>query len=390
MATERLYYEDPWRTTFEASVVAHHELDGRPAIELDRTLFYPESGGQMADHGSLSWDDTERSVSDVQLRGDELLHVVTADRPAVGTRVTGTIDASRRRVHMALHTGQHILSRALADEAQAQTVSSRLGETACTIDVDRAQLDEARLTRAVELANAVIEDDLPVEASFPSPEELASLPLRREAKVEGPIRIVKVGDFDVTPCGGTHCTASGQVGLIDITGLERRKRRLRLTFVAGRRARLQLSAEARAIRELGRSLSCAPAEVAMAYERLRDQVRQAQDATKAAERMLAAQIAAGLPEREGRVVASLDGLTPALTREIARHIAERADALLALRSDEGVQVVLARGPDSRFDCGAFLKEVATKTGGRGGGKPDRAEGRLPAGIDWEQLCTGGG
>lgn len=387
MATERLYYADSWQTAFTAAVVARRPLDGRTAVVLDRTLFYPESGGQMADHGSLAFDGGTVSVLDVQLSDDDVIHVVDGEPPSVGSAVSGRIDRARRREHMALHTGQHILSRALADEAQAETVSSRLGETACTIDVDRDRVDDGLLARAVDLANAVVDDDHPVEAVFPSEQELAELPLRREAKVEGPVRVVKVGDFDVTPCGGTHCTRSGQVGLVEITGLERRKRRLRITFVAGGRARRQLGAEARAMREIARSLSCAPDEVAGALDRLRQQAKDAQDATKAVEALLASNVAARLQARDGRVVASLDGLTPEIVREIAKQVAETSDALLATPTAGGLHVVLARGAGGSLDCGALLAEVAAKVGGRGGGRPDRAEGRLPAEVDWVTLCN---
>ncbi|MEQ9320319.1 MAG: DHHA1 domain-containing protein, partial [Polyangiaceae bacterium] len=318
--------------------------------------------------------------------GDEVLHVVDGELPGIGSAIAGTVDRARRREHMALHTGQHILSRALADEAEADTVSSRLGETACTIDVDRDRIDDVLLGRALDLANAVIDDDHPVNALFPSPEELAALPLRREAKVEGPIRIVRVGDFDVTPCGGTHCTRSGQVGLVEITGLERRKRRLRITFVAGRRARRQLGDEARAMREVARSLSCAPLEVASAFDRLRGQVRDAHDATKEVEDLLASTVAARLPVTDGRVVAYLDGLTPEIAREVAKRVAEEADALLAAPTAGGIHVVLARSAGSTFDCGAFLRQVAEEVGGKGGGRPERAEGRLPEGVDWVSVC----
>lgn len=386
--TERLYYDDPWRARFEATVIAHRDHDGRPAVELDRTLFYPESGGQMADHGQIHHGDRSTAVTDVQLAEDRVMHVV-AEPPPIGATIAGEIDSVRRRVHMALHTGQHILSRALADEAGAQTVSARLGETACTIDVDRDCIEEADLGRALDRANAVVDDDVEVEAVFPSDQELSALDLRREAKVEGPIRVVKVGDFDVTPCGGTHCTRSGQVGLIEITGFERRKRRLRLSFLAGPRARQQLAFEARMVRDLARSLSCAPEQVAEAYDKLRAQTKRAQDALERTEALLADRVAASLwaEATRPRVVASLEPLGPAVVREIAKRIVTEPEAvaLLATRTEEGLHVVLARGAQSDFDCGALLKAAAAEAGGRGGGRPDRAEGRLPADTDWEAL-----
>jgi alanyl-tRNA synthetase len=386
MATERLYYEDSWRDAFEAEVVAHHDVDGRVGVELDRSLFYPESGGQMADRGVLEVGEARVAVHDVQLGGDAVLHFVDGEPPGVGASIRGHIDRARRRSHMALHTGQHILSRALVDEAGADTTSSRLGETACTIDVDRDRLDDAELARALDLANAVVDDDHAVVARFPSAEELASLSLRREAKVDGPIRVVSVGDFDDTPCGGTHCTRSGQVGLLEITGIERHKRRLRISFVAGPRARRLLGGQAAVVRALARDLSCAPDELPAAYERLREQARQARDDASASEHQLAQAIASTLPEVEGRVVAALP-LAADTVRAVAQAITTAPASVALLLSEQDHHMVIARGADSSFDCGAFVRAVAQHSGARGGGRPERAEGRLPTEVDWPALVA---
>jgi len=179
--TERLYYDDPLLVEFRARVMERSDLAGQASVLLDRTAFYPESGGQMADRGKLNGLD----VLDVQVAADGALHhVLGRDPPEVGAEVVGHVDALRRRVHMALHTGQHILSRALLDIAAAETVSARLGETACTIDVDVANLVERDVARAEDLANAVIDDDVVIRSFFPDPGELARLPLRRAPKVK--------------------------------------------------------------------------------------------------------------------------------------------------------------------------------------------------------------
>src|SRR5262249_51674056 len=146
-------------------------------------------------------------------------HVFTGSAPAVGATVVGEIDSPRRRLHMALHTGQHMLSRALCDVAKADTVSARLGDNACTIDVDRDVLDESAVHDAEELCNSVIDADVAIRAFFPTNAELSALNLRRQPKVSEHIRVVQIGDFDVSPCGGTHCTSTSQVGLIRVTGI---------------------------------------------------------------------------------------------------------------------------------------------------------------------------
>jgi alanyl-tRNA synthetase len=292
---------------------------------------------------------------------------------------------------MALHTGQHILSRALELEAKSATVSARLGETACTIDVDRGAVPEAEIARAEDLANAVVDDDLDVRAWFPDPGELATLALRREAKVAGPVRVVRVGDFDVTPCGGTHCRRSAEVGLLGIAGVERYKGGLRITFTAGKRARDELGAQARMLRALGRSLSCPPLGVAAALERLQGDLGSARASVKRLQSELAATLAVTLAAQGSRVVASLPDAAPDLLREIGLRLVAEPDRVIFLAgsSSEGLSVLVARGGAATFDCGGFVKRVAAATGGRGGGKPDRAEGRLPAGTDWLALVASG-
>ncbi|HVV85552.1 MAG TPA: alanyl-tRNA editing protein, partial [Kofleriaceae bacterium] len=271
--TVRLYQRDSFARTFAATVVAHGRLGERASVILDQTGFYPEAGGQMADRGTLTAGGEARAIVDVQVGDDDLVHhVLDGALPAVGAAVEGAIDWPRRRVHMALHTGQHLLSRALIEAAAAPTVSARLGESACTIDVTREAVPERELAAAEALANAVIDDDVPVRAWFPEPDELARLPLRREPKVSREVRVVAIGDFDVSPCGGTHCARSAQIGSIRIAGSERYKGMTRVTFAAGGRARALLGEHSDAVTRLARELTCAPADVPATLDKLRRQL----------------------------------------------------------------------------------------------------------------------
>lgn len=389
--TERLYYDDSLLFEFDARVTAHTELLGHRSVVLDRTAFYPESGGQMADHGRLG----PARVVDVQVDNAGVVHhLVEGELPAEGESVRGNIDRARRRVHMALHTGQHMLSRALVDVARAETVSARLGETSCTIDVDAPGVEERTLSRIEDLVNSIIEDDVVVRAWFPQPDELSSLELRRAPKVNDHIRLVRIGDFDITPCGGTHCTGSAQVGLLRITGVERHKGGTRLSFAAGRRAREQLGGESEVLRALGRTFSCGPTDVPAAVDKLRRQLGEARESLGLVRARLAEQAAAELLSRaeqsgERRLVAQLEGAPTELLRAVAARLTVLPDAvaLLAGGTSEGTAVVAVRGGDSDFDCGGFIKRAATACGGRGGGRPERAEGRLPPGVDWAALVA---
>lgn len=387
MSTVRLYFEDPLRFDFEAVVVAHAEHSGRPSLLLDQSAFYPEGGGQLPDSGELAG----LAVIDVQVDDSgQVHHVLAGELPPLGARVAGQVLRPRRRLHMAEHSAQHILSRALVEVAGAETVSARLGESACTIDVDRADLDERRLAEAESLATSIVEADVPIRAFFPEPEELRALPRRRAPKVDESIRVVAIGDFDVTPCGGTHCTHAAQIGVVRVVGSERYKGGTRVTFSAGARARELLAGESAALRGLGRSFSCGPAEVGTAVERLRRELEAARGElgrTRAelAEKSARELVEGALGRGESCVVGSLPGASVELLRTVGARVTERPEAvaILAGGGEDGVPVFVARGAASSFDCGAFVKELARRTGGRGGGRPERAEGRLPAGADFE-------
>lgn len=392
-ATTRIHYDDPFLLSFDARVIAHASHASRPSVVLDTTAFYPESGGQLGDLGALGG----ATVVDVQVDDAGVVHHVIEDlasAPAVGVQTHGTIDRARRRLHMALHTGQHMLSRALLDVARAETVSSRLGASLSTVDIDVAKIDEAELARAEALVNAVIEDDVGVRQYFPSAEELPTLPLRRPSKVSENVRVVSIGDFDVSPCGGTHCTRSAQVGSLTITNVERYKGKIRLSFLAGRSAFQELSQRSKLLQELGRTFTCGPMEVRAAVEKLRRDLSEHRDALGVvrdrwarsfAQELLAARTGAA-PQR---VICSLDGEPVETLRALAGPLTEARGTVcfLASRSSEGVQVLIARGPETDFDCGAWLKRAAAAHNGRGGGRADRAEGRLPSTVDWQTLAA---
>ena len=386
-----LYHDDSKLFSFRGLVVAHEAHAGRPSVLLDRTAFYPESGGQMADRGKLD----EAAVVDVQVDDEgRIHHVLEGPLPAIGGEIQGVIDKPRRLIHMAQHTGQHMLSRALADVARAETVSSRLGESACTIDLDVASLDERAAAEAEALVNAVIDDDAPIRAFFPSEDDFRALPLRRQPKVHENIRVVVIGDFDVSPCGGTHCTNTAQVGFVRVDGLERYKGKMRVTFSAGVRARTKLAREADVVRALARELTCGPEDVPAGIEKLRRELDEARQALGRVRGRVASVIAdalvkATLARGERAVIGVIEDASLDLVRAVAGRITAEGDlvALLAGEADGGTIVLAARGPASDFDCGAFLKRAALAAGGRGGGRPERAEGRLPAGIDWPAIAA---
>jgi len=377
--TRRLYHDDAYLRRFDADVVAITTFKARPAIVLDRTAFYPEAGGQLGDRGQLGGV----AVLDTQETDDgTIVHLIGGEPPAIGAQVTGELDWERRRQHMAQHTAQHLLSGALLDRAQAPTASARLGESALTIDVARDRIPEAELAAAEDLANDVVDDDLAIRAWFPDPGELAQLTLRRDPKVTADIRVVAIGDFDFSPCGGTHCARTSQLGTVRITGAERYKGMTRVTFTTARRGRAVLFSRDQVLRGLAGQFSCSPAEVPAAVDKLRRDAEAAGAELPQLRSRLATAMIAQLPGT-GTVVAAIPS-DAELLRSIAAKLAGAGrDALLCAPDDGGATVVLMRATGSSLDCGALWKQLAAKLGGRGGGRADRAEGRLTTAIaDW--------
>ena len=377
--TRRLYHDDAYLRRFDAEVVAITAHKARPAVVLDRTAFYPEAGGQLGDRGRLG----DAAVVDTQETDDgAIVHILEGEPPAVGSRVTGELDWIRRRQHMAQHTAQHLLSGALLDRAQAATVSARLGESALTIDVSRDRVPEAELAAAEELANDVIDDDVAIRAWFPTPDELAGLALRRDPKVTADVRVVAIGEFDLSPCGGTHCARSSQLAAVRITGAERYKGMTRVTFTTARRGRAELFARDQVLRGLAGQFSCGPAEVPLAVDKLRRDAEAAGAELTQLRGRLAGLMIAQLPG-DGPAVASLP-VDAELLRSIAAKLAGAGrDAILCAPDGGGASVVLIRAPGSSLDCGALWKQLAARLGGRGGGRAERAEGKLANPVaDW--------
>jgi alanyl-tRNA synthetase len=377
--TRRLYHDDAYLRRFDADVVAITTYHARPAIVLDRTAFYPEAGGQLGDRGQLGG----ATVIDTQETDDgTIVHLIDGEPPAVGTRVTGELDWARRRQHMAQHTAQHLLSGALLDRAQAPTASARLGETALTIDVARDRIPDGELAGAEDLANDLVDDDLAIRAWFPSPDELAQLKLRRDPKVSADIRVVAIGQFDFSPCGGTHCARTSQLGAVRITGAERYKGMTRVTFTTARRGRAELFSRDHVLRGLASQFSCGPAEVPAAMDKLRREVEAASTELTQLRSRLAATLIAQLPGT-GTVIAAVPGDAELLRSVAAKLAGAGRDAILCAPDDSGATVVMMRASGSPLDCGALWKQLAAARGGRGGGRADRAEGRLATPMsDW--------
>lgn len=376
MTTERLYYADSYTLSFEADVLEVTAHGERPALVLNRTYFYPEGGGQPADRGTLNGV----RVLDVQTRPSDraVLHVLEA--PLQARRVTGEIDGERRRDFRLHHSGQHILSQALERIAAAHTLSVHMSEASMTIDVDRVDIAPEEWEAVENLANRIVLEDRPVRAWFPKPKELAALNIRKLPEVEGKVRVVDVGGFDLTACGGTHVARTGEIGVIKVVKAERRGTSTRLEFKCGERALSDYRAKNDVANRLAASLTVGYWELPEALARWQEQNRALQSELKAARERLASYEAAALlaeaPQRAGyRLVARAFARSADEVRLLAQALTAEAGVVALLgAAGERAQLIFARSPDLSLDVQPLLKKALEVLGGRGGGRPNLAQG----------------
>lgn len=373
--TTRLYYTDPYQIRFSAAVTRCEPRDGGAVVTLDQTAFYPTSGGQPFDVGTLG----EARVLDVQdLDDGEIAHVV--DRPVPLGPIAGEIDWVRRFDHMQQHTGQHVLSAAFVSMCRARTESFHMGADVSTIDLS-ATLAADAIARAASEANRVVWEDRPVHVRFASAEDAASMPLRKEPTRTGALRLVEVEGFDLSACGGTHVARTGGIGVIAVSGWERYKGGTRVSFVCGARALRSFEAMRDVQAAAVRLLSVHTRDLPEAIERLQTEARDLRRQVKAEQGRLAALEAAGLRARAVRigdrmiVVEILEGWDADGLKQLASAIAAEAGYVAALLSaGDPRMLVIARAVDVKLDAGAVLRRIAAEFGGRGGGRPELAQG----------------
>ena len=435
-ATERLYYNDSHLIEFEARVIDKTErVSGWTAVTLDRTAFYPTGGGQPSDTGTLNG---LRVVECIDNEDEGVLHMIQGRAPEIGATVQGRVDWSRRLDHMQQHTGQHILSQAFVTLFNAPTRSFRVLDQSCEIDVDLANPATEIIERAVELANNVIWEDRPITIHNVTPEEAAELPLRKDPAREGELRLIEVEGFDLTPCGGTHAHRTGEVGMIAVRHWERAKGLTRIEFVAGVRALADYRRANKTARDVAALYSSARDDAAKLTSRVLDENKDLHRRVRALEEISARVEAEELlrdgihsvvefassddvtsvpPAVEGgssdsdreavkdssrglnaqrdthgsgtQTVPDPAGVTePRIITKVfdnrdaesLKHLAQAliahngVIALLGSRDRDTARLVFARSSDATHDMSELMKQACELLDGRGGGKPDMAQG----------------
>jgi len=378
---ERLYYTDPHLTRFEARVIERLEWEGHPAVVLDRTAFYPTSGGQPSDRGSLN----DVPVVGVEVRETDgaVVHLLGGDLPA--EQVVGEVDWARRFDHMQQHTGQHILSAACEQLLQADTVSFHLGSETSTIDLNVARLPTEAMEPVEDLVNRVIWEDRAVTARFVGPEELADLHLRRPPQVGGPIRLVEIAGFDLNPCGGTHVARTGEIGLLKVVRLDHRGQETRVEFLCGGRALQDYRQKNRTVLRLSAALTVGHWELEEAVARLQEDLKTTRRELRAVRELALEEEAARLVQTAARsgpvrvVRAVWEGRPPADLRALAQKVSAHPDVVALLASlGERTHLCIARGEEVDVDAAALLRSACGQLGGKGGGQPHLAQGSAPA------------
>ena len=374
--TTRLYYTEPYRTTFDATVTSCERRQDLFALRLDHTAFYPSSGGQPFDTGTLG----DARVVDVVDEEEDVVHL--ADRAIdTGARVSGAIDWARRFDHMQQHTGQHVLSAAYDRLFGVRTESFHLGVAAATIDLHR-EVTPAEIRDAENEANRIVWEDRPVSIRFVTAEEAAALPLRKEPARAGSLRLIDVQDFDLSACGGTHVARTGAIGTIATASWEKLRGGTRIEFLCGGRALARFREWRDALSAATRHLSVTPPDLAAAIERLQGDAKSQQRALRTLQEQLAAHEGRALagraePVPQGLAIAdALDGWDAGSlkTLAVAATVEAPSAAVVLFSRTMPAVVVVARGAESQVNAAAVLKALITRFGGKGGGKPEIAQG----------------
>lgn len=388
--TERLYYDNAYLTEFDAMVEKVEMKGEKQIVALNRSAFYPTSGGQPFDTGTLN----DVRVTDVFVdKAGEVWHEID-DSLAVGDPVCGKIDWERRFDHMQQHGGEHMIAGAIYNLTGGMTIGLHLGAEVSSIDVEFADgsthMSDEMIARVEDYVNERIQQDHPVKCWFPESWELEALPLRKKPTVTEHVRIVAMGDFEMVACGGTHPSSTGQIGLIKIVSVAPARGKARVSFVCGKRAYEDYRKTYNSAWAAANLMSTRP-------ENLPDFVANMQQRLKDAEHELSKlrreQLFAAIPEMianaevlpgGAKLVCAELAADAALLKDVASKLIETDGivALLAAKAGEKWNYIFARSADLNYVMGAVLSAAAKPLGGKGGGRPDFAQGGGPLEVLW--------
>ena len=384
--TKKLYFEDAYLKEFSARIQERLFQEGRPAVVLDQTGFYPESGGQPADRGTLDGAGVIHVFED----GERIVHLL--DRELAGKEeVRGVLDWDRRFDHMQQHTGQHVLSQCFVEVRGGETRSFHLGDGVSTLEIGIGEISEIDLDKVETRANEIVFSDREVRTYFVPPERIGSVPLRKPPKKEGTIRVVEVDGFDYSACGGTHCRRTGEIGLIKIIRWDKIRNNLRFEFLCGRRAWRDYRDKNRTLQEISRKFSVHERDAAPAIERTIQESKQSKKKLRELQEALAGFEAREIIEREtGPLIQRVWTDKPAEeVKLLALHIVRQAEraVLFAVRGAERDHFIFACSGTMPFNLRELVPLVMERAKGKGGGGPTLVEIVAEKGADLEVILA---
>ena len=369
MKTEKLYYADAFIPEFPATVLSCEPGKSGWQVVLDCTAFYPEGGGQPADHGTLG----TVHVTDVHEKDGVIFH--TCDWPVeTGALVTGRIDWPRRFDHMQQHSGEHILSGILCADYHCDNVGFHMGADTVTIDYN-ADISWEQALAAERKANEIIWADREADISFPGPEELEALNYRSKKELTGAVRIVTFPEADCCACCGTHVLRAGQVGLVKILSCQKFREGVRMEILCGRRALDYLSRTYEQAKSIGQHLSVKPQDTLAAVERLSEELAETKARAGALEAAVFDAIAAEHAGK-GDVLLFQPPMKGDSVRRLADAVSRRSGGLAAVFAGEGEQFAYALVQSEGQDLSSLVKTMNQTLHGRGGGRNGFAQGSV--------------
>jgi alanyl-tRNA synthetase len=386
--TDRLYYHDSFLYDFEAEV---SELTNtpRPALFLDRTAFYPTSGGQIFDTGTIESQTEKLRINEVADTEDgRVVHYLEAPPKDLkpGSKIRGLIDRTRRRDHMQQHTGQHVLSAAFVRLFNMHTVSFHMADDYCSIDLDTPSVSKDQLEQAERLANEIILENRPVAIRFVTREEAGKLGLRKLPPAErDELRLIDIQNFDLSACGGTHVNQTGQIGCVLLRKTEKVRQGWRVEFIAGQRAVATARRDFTTLSETASLFSAhiydVPQQARKAQEEIRSLRKQREQSQEELAEAQAAAFVAETNETNGRklLIRTFSDREMSFLKLIAQKLTRLAPNVVTLLATTSPQpaLVFAQSSGQPNDMGALMKETMSKLGGRGGGSKDMAQGGVP-------------
>lgn len=382
--TNKLYYEDPYLTTFTASIIKKEP----EYVIISETAFYPTGGGQPCDIGSLN----DISVVNVEIIDGEIRHFLAEPLDSQSIEVKGSINWMRRFDHMQQHAGQHILSAAFAELFQMQTVSFHLGKETATIDLDTTEVTEEQLKKVEELANQIILENRAIETKWVTEDELTQYKLRKATSIKEDIRLVIIPDFDYNACGGTHPSSTGQVGSIKILQTEKQKRHIRVEFVCGKRVLTQLDRKQNVLLNLISRLS-SPEEklVDTANNLLHTNKNLEKLLNEHKQELLKFEAKELLKQSINDIVGvTFENRTIQDLQRLARFLVEESPSSLCVlvsHNEEKLQIVTARGTNREESMKALLLQLLPLINGKGGGNDTLAQGGGEAALSSTELLN---